>query len=269
MSKPVSIADVVEEMFQSILATPKHQRKLRSKTFWDRFGFKARTQDRVQQVREALRQRSLLINFDDATFGKEGKDEWIVLSYVKPEPPSGRPLDIEPVIPTPPEAWFETMEQRVFESEREVEYYFVLPLLEQLGFEEDDFAVGYPVQMYEGVSRVTKEADFVLFDGKDRAKENALLIVEAKKTSKILTEDAAGQARAYAIWLTTPYYMVTNGDDIRVYLFRGAVSPDVMLMNFKRSEMRQNWTALFKSLNKAAVIKYKEELSAKLRYEKH
>src|SRR5205814_993754 len=122
-------------------------------------------------------------------------------------------------IPMPPASWFDLMARRAFESEREVEYYFIVPLLEHLGYEEDDFAIGYPVQMYEGVKKVNKEADFVLFNGLSRAKDDALLIVEAKKTEKILTEDAVGQARAYAMWLSTPYYIVTNGDEIRVYLF--------------------------------------------------
>jgi hypothetical protein len=64
------------------------------------------------------------------------------------------------------------MKQREFETEREVEYYFVVPLLEQLGYEEDDFAIGYPVQMYEGVRKVNKEADFILFNGLSRSKED-------------------------------------------------------------------------------------------------
>lgn len=156
------------------------------------------------------------------------------------------------------------MEQRVFESEREVEYYFVVPLLEQFGYEEDDFAIGYPVQMYEGVKKVNKEVDFVLFNGAGRSKENALLIVEVKKSGKIITEDAVGQARAYAMWLTPPYYLVTNGDEIRVYLFRGAVQPDVMLTTLKRTDLRQHWAMLYKILNKTAAIEYKTKWSKML-----
>jgi hypothetical protein len=34
-----------------------------------------------------------------------------------------------------------------------------VPLLEQLGYEEDDFAIGYPVQMYEGVKKVHKDEE--------------------------------------------------------------------------------------------------------------
>jgi type I site-specific restriction endonuclease len=118
--------------------------------------------------------------------------------------------------------------------------------------------------MHEGVSLVTKVADFVLFNGTGRSKEAALLTVEAKKASRPLTEAVAGQALGYAMWLTTPYYLVTNGDEVRVYLSWGAVAPDVMLMNFKRSEMRQNWDVFFKTLNKAAVVERKKELSEML-----
>lgn len=267
MAKHASVTDVMEEIFQSIQATPKKQRRLRSATFWEKFGFERRTKERVEQVRDALkRYDGLIINLEDSIFGTEDKDEWIILSYIEPQlPPAATPAKIETLnIPTPDVTWFSLIEKRVFESEREVEYYFVSPLLEKLGYVEDDFAIGYPVQMYEGVNKVKKEADFVLFNGLSRAKEDALLIVEAKKTEKILTEDAVGQARAYAMWLSVPYYLVTNGEDIRVYLFRGAVQPDVMLMNFKRGDLRQQWPALYQTLNKTAVLEYKEKLSALL-----
>ncbi len=261
-----TVSDVVEEMFQSILATPKRQRRLKSATFWDKFGFERRTKDRVQQVKDALHQRSIMLNIDDVEFGTEAKDEWIVLSYIEPELPAAvtQVQVAEEAIPTPPDSWFIMIEQRVFESEREVEYYFVIPLIEALGFKEDDFAVGFPVQMYEGVRKVNKEADFVLFDGLSRAKEDALLIVEAKKSEKILTEDAVGQARGYAMWLSVPYYIVTNGEEIRVYLFRGAIQPDVMVMTFKRTELRQNWPAFYRTVNKEAVKQYKEKLGKML-----
>lgn len=61
-----------------------------------------------------------------------------------------------------------------------------------------------------------------------------------------------------------PYYIVTNGDEIRVYLFRGAIQPDVMLMTFKRSDLRQQWVTLYQTLNKKAVVEFKEKLSRML-----
>ncbi len=258
LAKSLAVAEVVEEIYQSILASPQRQRRLLSKTFWGKFGFARRTKERVEEVKEALRQRDVVFNLDDAAFGAEAKNEWIVLSYVEP---SVTQVERPPKdIPTPPRSWFEMLEQREFESQREVEYYFIGPLLEQLGYEEDDFAIGYPVQMYQGVKKVNKEADFVLFNGISRSREDALLVVEAKKAGRPLTEDAVGQARGYAMWLITPYYMVTNADEIRLYLFRGVMQPDVRLLSFKRSELHENWAALYEAINRAAIIEYKQKL---------
>lgn len=67
-------------------------------------------------------------------------------------------------------------------------------------------------------------------------------------------------ARAYAMWLITPYYIVTNAEEIQVHLFRGAMQPDVRLMSFKRSDLRRHWATLYESINKAAVIDYKQKL---------
>lgn len=268
MAKHTSIRDVVEEIYQSVMATPKRQRKLRSKTFWEKFGFGRRNKDRVDLVRETIKQRGLLLNLpnaEDSSFGSKAKDEWIVLSFIN------SPVDISTSsgtqaagpgisVVTPPTDWFEVMQSREFESEREVEYYFIVPLLEALGYTESDFAIGYRVQMYEGVKKVNKEADFVIFNGTSRSKDDALLVIEAKRMGNFLTEDAVGQARAYALWLTTPYYLATNGEDIRVYLFRGAVQPDVMLMHFGRKELADNWASFYQKLNRTSVIEHKAKL---------
>jgi hypothetical protein len=266
MTNHKSVSDIIEEMLQSTLATPKRQRRLRSSTFWEKFGFQKRTKERVQQVKAALTARCLMTNFDDPTFGTEGKDEWIILTYIEPELPSivSQPEPSGLPIPVPADEWFALIQQRVFESEREVEHYFVIPLLEQLGFGEDDIAIGVPVQMYEGVKKVNKEADFILYNGLSREKEDALFVVETKRSEKILTEDAVGQARGYAMWLNAPYYLVTNGDEIRTYLFRGAVQADVLLLSFRRSEMRQHWESLYRTVSREAIVLYKVKLAKAL-----
>jgi hypothetical protein len=266
MTRATTVNDVADDLFASILASPKQQRRLLSKTFWGRFGYKMRTKERVAQVSRALRERNIVVNLD-GEFGLEDKDDWLVLSFIeyRPTPVQMTEQAVETDVPRPDDDWFSRMETREFESEREVEYYFVMPLLEHLGYVEADFAIGYPVEMYEGVRKVKKEADFVVFDGKDRDRDdNALMVVEAKRLGRPITEDVIGQAKAYAIWLTTPYYLATNGKDIRVYLFRGALLPDVPLMSFDRSELRTRWPALYQTLNRAAVLKYKQQLLANL-----
>ncbi|CAA9248622.1 MAG: hypothetical protein AVDCRST_MAG93-1646 [uncultured Chloroflexia bacterium] len=267
MPKNRTTSDVVDEIYQAILATPKRQRRLLSKTFWGKFGVERRTKERVAEVREALKQRNLVLDLDESEFGTEAKNEWIVLSLLDPAPQQTTEPKRGPDrsrATTPPDSWFRMLQARKFESEREVEFYFIVPLLEQMGYEEDDFSIGHPVQMYEGVNKVNKEADLVLFDGAERSKENALLVVEAKKPTTRIREDAIGQARGYALWLVTPYYIVTNADEIQVYVFRGPIQPDVRLMEFKRDELREHWETLYGHINKAAVVDYKDRLKKAL-----
>lgn len=130
-AKQAPTADVIEEMFQSILATPKRQRRLRSSTFWDKFGFKHRTKDRVRQVRDILTSRGIVLNLGDGEFGKEDKDEWIILSFVEPAPSALLDGDGSSMVEvsTPLDSWFELLANRKFESEREVEYYLIVPLM--------------------------------------------------------------------------------------------------------------------------------------------
>jgi hypothetical protein len=257
------VDEVADALSNWVQETPKKQRRLLSKTFWGYFGYKRRSRELIALVKEALVRNSLFINLGDELFGGEEKEEWLVLTYVtQPGPPAI--LATEPIkeaAPMPADDWFTQIETCTFESEREVEYYFVLPILEQLGYTEEDTAIGYSVLVYEGAKRTKKEADFALFDGSSRDKEHALLVVEAKGATSRLSEDTIGQARSYAIWLTTPYYVVTNGEEIRVYWLRGAIQADLQVMIFNRRDFRQHWPGLYRKLNRAAVIAYKDELS--------
>lgn len=262
MSKDISLNEVIEEILQSIISTPKKQKRLKSSTFWNKFGIGRRTPERVNQVKEALAGRSVILNIEDSHFGTESREDWITLSYLEVEPPQLPTQEIKPNENTfvPSEDWFKLMENRKFESEREVEYFFIIPLLEQLGYSEDDLAIGLPVKMQEGVKKFSKEADIVTFNGENHSNDNALLIVEAKCNKKSINEDNVGQARSYCQYLFTPYYIVTNGDEIRVYLFRGSVQSDVQLISLTRAELKQNWNFLYRNLNKSAVIQYKQKL---------
>lgn len=260
--------EVADELLESIRATPKQQRRLLSKTFWARFGFKMRTKERVEQVQRALARRHIHITLSDGDLGTEEKDDWITLSYIDPDPlPPSRDNHTEgdvPVggVPIPDPEWFDQMAGRLFETEREVEYYFVMPLLERLGFGEPDFAIGYAVEMYEGVHKSKKHADLVIFDGEER--DDALLVVEAKRMDRPLTDDVTGQAKAYAFWLRTPYYLLTNGVDIRLYHFRGPWQSDVLLMAFLRSELQDHWIPLYERLNRATVVEFKRRLKEQI-----
>lgn len=261
MSKNISLNAVIAEIYQSLSTTPKKQRRFKSSTFWNKFGIERRTPEKIIQVKKALEDHSIVLNIDDSHFGTESRNNWITLSYLEVEPPqlSAQEIKSDEKLSTPSEEWFEEMGNRKFGSEREVEYFFVIPLLKKLDYNDNDLAIGFRVRVNNASKNFNKEADIVTFDGKDHS--NALLTVEAKTSSKIINNDDVAQARYYCRELLTPYYIVTNGEEIRVYLHRSStLQNDVPLINIKRSEIRQNWNFLYKNLNKSAILQYKQKL---------
>jgi hypothetical protein len=262
MKQPSTVATVADEMLDAILAAPKKQRRLLSKTFWDRFGYAARTKERVTAVRKALADRHIrVVEPDLDRLGTEDRDSWIILAYypdVAVGPAARRDSSHEPDA-----SWFDMIERRAFESEREVEHYFVIPLLEALGYVEEDIFVGRPVVQHEGTIHHKTQADVVVYNGQSRDPGNSLLVIETKRAARELDNDAVSQARSYALWVNAPHYLVTNGDDLLVYALRGGLQ-DVKLLTVRRTELRRRWTELADLLSRAAIESRKARLAAQL-----
>ena len=70
----------------------------------------------------------------------------------------------------------------------------------------------------------------------------------------------------YAIELSAPYYILTNGGEVRVYLSFAKIQPAFEFLKFKPENLNENWSEIYKTLNKKAVTKQKEKLK-KLRAE--
>jgi type I site-specific restriction endonuclease len=136
-------------------------------------------------------------------------------------------------------------------------------LLEKLGYDENDIAIGYPVNMFEGVQRTTKEADFVLFNGPTRERKDILLIIEAKKGGKRITVDYIGQVKSYSRELLPACYIITNGQQIIVFQFNGMLYQDERVMDFDRSMLNDMWKDLYKYVSKESTIKRKSWMREK------
>ena len=248
------VSAIAEEIANELLAAPGRQRRWRSHTFWGKFGFKARTQERVAAVREALAEKGIHLEQPQLErLGVEGRDEWVVLTIDAPQPP--RPLD----------DWFRGIASRRFESEREVESFFVIPLIMQLGYSIEDIAQGHPVSMPVGRTRRCREADFALFNGPDHTKPAAaLLVVESKYEGAELTRDDIDQALSYAVWLGAPYYVLTNADEICVFENLGSPGEPQEVMALNRTERQARWNEFAGTLHKRAVVARKSQIAATL-----
>lgn len=87
MANVPSISEVSDEILQSILATAKKQRRIRSGSFWKKFRFERRTRERIESIKIAFKERGIAFNIEDSRFGSERRSELIVLSYVKEKLP--------------------------------------------------------------------------------------------------------------------------------------------------------------------------------------
>ncbi len=276
MSDGASMAEAMAELAQSIRATPNNRRRLKSGTFWERLGCMRRTPERIQQVRELLEHHRVSVNLlqrrsmdelRDVAFGSEDKSDWIVLTHqesvstqsASPESPA------QPASGTTPlDSWFEKMTQLSLRSESDVVQKFISQLFDQLGYEEPDFTSGYTVWMHFGQQQLKGAVDAVLFKRDNHVKddynpENTLVLVEAKKIGKPIDGDVAGQANSYAMRLSPVYYVLTNGNDVEVYLYRMTIAKDECVMSFKRADLKRVWLELYKLLCKKRVLAIKEK----------
>jgi hypothetical protein len=258
-----SETDVVLEIYQSVEQSTEKQKRLRSSTFWRLFDVRSRQKKVIERITRLIETQGLKISVKSGDpLGEEKDDDWIMLTLkLLPAPPP-----VEPILsaPLPPTEWFEMMQSRKFESEREVESYFIVPLLEKLEYTYDDIVIGFPVVMFKGVQKTTTEADFVIFNGPSRESKDALVIIEAKKSEKGISVEHISQAKSYAQELLPAYYIVTNGQQIKVYQFNGMLAPDDCIMDFDREELLTRWQDFYSHISKEAVIKRKEWISSKL-----
>jgi len=253
--------DVAQEIYQSVIQSNKELKKLKSSTFWSLFDVKTKHKTVIERIERLLDENNLMaIVKSGKTFGREEKDDWIILTPIiaidKTPGKLAGPKDTSP----PSSDWFKEMQARTFESEREVETYFIVPMIEKLGYYYDDIVIGHPVYMFKGVKRIKTEADFVVFKGPCRELEDVLLVIEAKNSDKDISRDNIGQAKSYAQELLPACYLITNGQKIMVFRFSGSLCPDKLVMDFDRSMLVEKWDDLYGYASKNATIQRKLRL---------
>lgn len=251
-------AEVILEMYQSVIQSKTKQKRLKSSTFWNLFRIKSRQKAVIERIVYLVAEQGLDLKVKSgAPFGEEEKNDWLILTQkILPEPE--KPFNKSSPIICPDDRWFELITTRKFESEREVETYFIVPLLEKLGYHYDDTCIGYSLEMFKGVKKTKAEADFVLFKGPGREKIDILLVVEAKNNNKGINIDHIGQARSYARELLPSSYIISNGEEIIVYQFNGSLIPDERVMEFNRIHLKDSWEELYMYVNKKATSQRKK-----------
>jgi hypothetical protein len=223
--------------------------RMKSRTFWNsRFGIVRRTLPRIAAISELLEGRHIKV-VSGTPFGSEPLNSMLTL----------RLMDAEP---WPSDEWFARMATRTFESEVAVEAKFVLPLLEALGYHEDDICQRWNVTISKGHGRETKTVDLALFDGPARIRPLMLAEVKKPHPKRGLLTSAAIQAQSYAYWSGTPLWILTDADETRLYR-HGTPGNAVEVTSFDRNNLANEWPTIVKYLSRESIVDRASSLSNK------
>lgn len=255
--------EIAVEMSRDVERSPTGQKRLKSSTFWNEFQVKSRHRKTVQRIARLLNEQYVNVAVKSGKpLGKEDKDDdWIILTLRdRPSPADDEPDERGITLFWPPPQWFEHFTTREFETEREVEAYFVGPLLDGLGYDYEDICIGYPVRIYRGMKKIKREVDFVAFNGPSRKHKDVLLLAEARSSDEGISSGAIEQAQVHARELAPACYIVTNGRQIVVFRFSPAAGRDERVMILDRSELKQKWRELYGYASKQATIERKRRM---------
>ena len=245
-----------DKLVEQVRSSPNREHHMMIKTFWGLFTFKRRTQKRIDQVYADLQRRGLLLDIDKKQFPKEPDNKWLTLKLFE--------------IQVPEDRWFESMKKKTYESEKEVENFFITPLFLNLGYDEEDFSYGHPIKIPQKLHAKNQLGehpsfpDLIIFNGNDRSPENVLIILEAKKSildqkkDQELLDTAESEAKLYAAYMPTHICVVTNGDSLRIFDPFPNEGQDSPIMFIHRSELKEKWNSLYMILGKQTVLERKK-----------
>lgn len=220
------------------------------------FGFKHRNATRDRFITDTLARYGIEVT---PAIADVGPHEWLIL----------RLKADQPVIPetahasAPSSHWFQHLTSVQLHTEKEVELHFVSPLFRQLGYSEEQEAAGVPVEFWEGVKHRRTEADFVYFasSNHDLTTGNPLVLVECKDaTVDVLT--GIGQVRSYTFWVKPAYYVVTNGHQLKAFLYLGGPVQDKQVLDLRRQDLEAEFSNVQKYLGYEAAFEAKKQLQA-------
>ncbi|MGV1777157.1 type I restriction enzyme HsdR N-terminal domain-containing protein [Agrobacterium fabrum] len=104
--------------------------------------------------------------------------------------------------------------------EADVETWFVLPLLEALGHDRANVASKVPIRTRIGHNQRPgrkPEADFVIYAEAPFGASTSLAVIETKRTSEPLNDDAREQAESYSRIFLAPVVLLTNGRQLQIW----------------------------------------------------
>lgn len=240
-------------------------KRLKLRTLLAKFGYSKRSDSNTTEITRLLSDAGLALNPPIVRFGDSWEitpEDWIYLSSRETEE---KPAD-QTILALPSswnaDGWFDRVASLELRTEKEVEIKFIVPLLNKLGYTDNDRYDGMPVPAAHGSKDTTLVIDFALFNADLNSLRNQpFLIVEAKREKLLLKQkeltSAHNQAKSYCLWTQCDFFMVTDSRTVHAYQVAkgrfGELSP---IFACERHELPSRFYELYAVLSRDALTKH-------------
>ena len=161
--------------------------------------------------------------------------------------------------------WFDSIQDKTYRTEKEVETKFILPLLARLGYSEDDRFDAMPTSIPHGSKKLSMEIDFAMFvSDVDEISKYVVLLVEAKKenrlTKQVELQSAQLQLKSYAIGTGCRFGLVTDSQTVQVLDLMPNIGSYSVLFECQRSELKSRFGEVYNLVGRNRLEEYYLEL---------
>jgi hypothetical protein len=186
-SDPSAEVAIAQSLVPELERSTAGAKRMKVRSLLKKFGYVKRSDRNTVTITAALDAAGIALSPAIVRLGDEWEldyEDWVYLSLAKKEvvsKPTPATAGIAPPAEVLADPWFERIVALELRSEREVETKFILPLVQRLGFTEDERFDGMHVEAAIVSTPTRLTVDFALFDQATEAlTSQPLLVVEAK-----------------------------------------------------------------------------------------
>ena len=265
---------IADKLCDELMASGKTKR-IKVKTLMKRFNYEKRTEESAAQITQLLFERNVLLNPSIMKIG----DTWQLKFYdnvylsIPTNEKSSNLNNESPLLENwNTDKWFDTLGEKIFRTEKEVESKFLVPLLTRLGYSENDRYDGMPVSGANGSKSRKLEVDYGLFNTDNEMLSNqVLLIAEAKREDRLRKsvelEHARNQVKSYGIFSGCLFGLITDSKKIEVIALFPLIFPVKInneqkpLFECRVNELKDRFTDLYDLISKDSLTLRYEGIS--------
>lgn len=263
-------AEDIADKIANEVKTNQKPKRIKVRTLIGYFDYEKRTEENSTKITELLAVRNIILNPSIMKLGETWQlklDDRVYLSENKNENISCETQSIEfEIYDYKTDGWFESILNKHFRTEKEVENKFILPLLSRLDYTDDDRFDGMTINVANGSRSTILEVDFALSNSENENLEGQiLLVVEAKKEDRLYKQveldKAQKQVKSYAIWLSCRFGLVTDSKTIQIIDLFPRINEMKVIFECKREDLKENFVTIYNLISKKSLTKYYEKIS--------